>query len=358
MGPQQKRSFLPYSRGINPGDLRLGSLFLNPLDPDDGLESKRFEYQPSLKQEEYDEHVAPWLRDEQLDERGFRLEFQITSNTSLALQFSDLLKAEGSGHSTTTATLIGASGRRLKIKSPEKFLKEEVIKQPGAQEWIRNQASILFSGWFGNNFKAPEIWMVTGVQLVTRGNVHVGSSKSISGTLGASGDPGAALGIPPGLTKVGSEARHGHGSEANSGYGYSGERVWAAQFMKVKIEYGTKEDKTLKSLTHKAVPATILSLELEDIADLGARGIRGTEKEREDANGQMFVKPPKPIGRIVVDEEEDDSDSDGIKLGDEEYVNSLSGTNWEMHDEALKYLRDAEIAQTRSTQISPELVKD
>ena len=45
MPPQQKRSFLPYERGINPEDLRLGSLYLNPLDPDDGLESKRFEYQ-------------------------------------------------------------------------------------------------------------------------------------------------------------------------------------------------------------------------------------------------------------------------------------------------------------------------
>lgn len=200
--------------------------------------------------------------------------------------------------------------------------------------------------------------MVTGVQLVTRGNVHGGSSTSTNAAFGASGDPGAAFGVPPGLTKVGGEFSHGHGNEANSGYGYSGERVWAAQFMKVKIEYGTKEDKTLKSSTHKAVPATILSLELEDIADLGANGIRGTKKEREDANGQMLVKPPKPIGRIVIDEEEDGSDSDGIELGDEEYVKSLSGTNWEMHDEALKYLRDNEIAQTRSTSISPELVKD
>lgn len=189
--------------------------------------------------------------------------------------------------------------------------------------------------------------MVTGVQLVTRGNVHVGSSKAIHAKLGASGDPGAALGIPPGLTKVGAEGGHGHSSEASSGYGYSGERVWAAQFMKVKIEYGTKEDKALKATAHHAVPATILSLELEDIADLGAKGIRG----------QALAKVPEPIGRIVVGGEEEDSDSDGIELGDAEYVDALSGTNWGMHEEASKYLRDAEVAQTRSTSNSPELVK-
>lgn len=355
MGPQQKRSFLPYSRGINPADLRLGSLYLNPLDPDDGLESKRFEYQQNLKQKEYNKHIAPWLRDEQKDERGFRLDFQVTKHTSLAVQFSDFIKAEGSAHSTIAATLAGKSGRRLKIRSPEGFLKEEVIKQPGAQEWIRTQASILYSGWFGNNFKAPEIWMVTGVQYVTAGDVMLGSSRSLNGTLGAYGDLGAAFSAPPGMAKVGAEFKHGSGSEANSGYGFNDERVWAAQFMKVRIEYGTKEDKILKSKSNKPVPATILSLELEDIADLGARGIRGTEKEREDANGQMFVKPPKPVGRIVVDEEGDASeDSDGIQLDDEEYVKSLRDTNWEMHDEASKYLQDPEIAQTRSISLSPE----
>jgi len=45
MAPKEKRSFLPYSRGVDPEALRLGSLYLNPLDPEDGLESKRFEYQ-------------------------------------------------------------------------------------------------------------------------------------------------------------------------------------------------------------------------------------------------------------------------------------------------------------------------
>merc|ERR1712093_214361 len=171
-----------HTRGINPEDLRLGSLYLNPLDPDDGLESKRFEYQEDLEQEEYEEHVSKWIRREQKDERGCSLDFELSKDTSLALKFSDLMKAEGNANSTVTATLEGKSGRRLKIKKPEKFLRDEVMAQEGVQEWIRTQASISFKGHFGmHKFKAPEIWMVTGIQLITGGDVHVGSSRSVTG---------------------------------------------------------------------------------------------------------------------------------------------------------------------------------
>lgn len=41
-----QRSFLPYTRGVEPLALRIGSLFLDPLNPDDGLEDKRCEFVP------------------------------------------------------------------------------------------------------------------------------------------------------------------------------------------------------------------------------------------------------------------------------------------------------------------------
>jgi hypothetical protein len=41
---KQKRTFLPYQRGIHPEALRLGSLYINPLEPTDGFASRRFEY--------------------------------------------------------------------------------------------------------------------------------------------------------------------------------------------------------------------------------------------------------------------------------------------------------------------------
>ncbi|KAH7336624.1 hypothetical protein BKA65DRAFT_553262 [Rhexocercosporidium sp. MPI-PUGE-AT-0058] len=354
MAPQQKRSFLPYTRGINPEDLRLGSLYLNPLDPDDGLESKRFEYQEDLEQEEYEAHVQKWIRREQKDERGCSLDFEISKETLLALNFSDWVKAEGNAHSTVTATLEGKSGRRLKIKKPEKFLRDEVMAQEGVQEWVRTQASISFKGHFGmHKFKAPEIWMVTGIQLITGGDVHVGSSRSVSGTVGASADVGAALGGPPRVAAIGAEASHGHNSEANNAYGYDDERVWAAQFMEVKIEYGTEADKAIKSKDNTLVPATITTFQLEDIADLRARGIRASQNLRAQANGQTYTKPPKPIARVVItgEDEEDDSDDEGIKLSDHPYTQALKNTDWEMYNECSQYLVDA---QTRRRSTTPE----
>ncbi|KAL2063778.1 hypothetical protein VTL71DRAFT_5583 [Oculimacula yallundae] len=361
MAPQQKRSFLPYERGINPEDLRLGSLYLNPLDPDDGLERKRFEYQEELEQDEYEKHIHNWIRREQKDENGCSIDFVISQDSSLGVKFSDLIKAEGNSASTITATLEGKSGRRLKIKKPEKFLRDEVMVQEDVQEWLRTQASIAFKGIFGmHRFKAPEIWMCTGVQLVTDGLVHVGSSRSMNGTVGASGDVGLAFGAPPGVAAIGAEAHHGRSSAANNTYGYGGERVWAAQFMEVKIEYGSKEDKKIRSKDNGFVPATITTFQLEDIADLRARGIRASQNLRAEANGQKYVKPPKPVARVMTsgeeqEEENSDGDDDEIHFSDHPYMEVLQDTDWEMYDECSQYLTDA---KTRRRSTTPEEVKE
>ena len=44
LGGRQKRTFLPYETAVLPEDLRLGSLYLNPLEPVNGLARDRFEY--------------------------------------------------------------------------------------------------------------------------------------------------------------------------------------------------------------------------------------------------------------------------------------------------------------------------
>jgi hypothetical protein len=41
---EEKRTFLPYSRGIQPKDLRVGSLYIDPVNPVGGVEDQRFEY--------------------------------------------------------------------------------------------------------------------------------------------------------------------------------------------------------------------------------------------------------------------------------------------------------------------------
>jgi hypothetical protein len=39
---------LPYGRGISPDELRLGSLYLDPHNPNVGLEKLRFEYKEKM----------------------------------------------------------------------------------------------------------------------------------------------------------------------------------------------------------------------------------------------------------------------------------------------------------------------
>jgi hypothetical protein len=103
----------------------------------------------------------------------------------------------------TLVTLQGASGRRVKIKRPEDFL-EEVVRQPKLEEWVRTHSSVTYRAKYSlhGEWKAPELWLVTGVQYITGGAFHSegSTSKDLSGHAGA--DISAAAGGPPGLVKA------------------------------------------------------------------------------------------------------------------------------------------------------------
>jgi hypothetical protein len=310
----------------------------------------------SLTPKQYEARIQPWIWPEQKDE-PCSLGFEVSKDSSLALKFSDFLKAEEHSDSSVEAALVGKRGRRLKIKKPEKFLREEVLTQPDAKDWIKKQASILFKSFWGNyKFRAPEIWMCTGVQLVTGGDVHVGASRSVNETVAAKADVGAAAGSPPKIGEVGVEVTHGHSGRNNNDYGHEDERVWAAQFMQVKIEYGDQGDKNPKTSDTKVVPAEITTFWLEDIADLKGRGIRGGLEQRAAANGLKKEKAPEPIGNIVVgeEEEEEEEQDEGIELSDKVYVEELKETDWEMYDKCSLYLVHA---QTGRRSPSPEPLK-
>ena len=159
------------------------------------------------------------------------------------------------------------------------------------------------------------------------------------------------------IGEVGVEVTHGHSGRNNNDYGHEDERVWAAQFMQVKIEYGDQGDKNLKTSDRKVVPAEITTFRLEDIADLKGRGIRGSLEQRAAANGLKKEKAPEPIGNIVVgeeEEEEEEEQDEGIGLSDKVYVEELKETDWEMYDKCSLYLVHA---QTGRKSPSPEPVK-
>ncbi|KIW07369.1 hypothetical protein, variant [Verruconis gallopava] len=291
-----------------------------------------------VDQDQYESEIKPYSWREQRDDRGVSLDFAISKDTAAGFHFSEWLHIDGEANAKIAAVLEGRQGRRLKLRYPQKFLKEKVMTQQGCDEWIRTQASISFKGKFGHHkWKAPEIWMVTGLQLVTGGDVYAAGSrdKKVEGGLGA--DPSVAAGLPPGTLKVKAEASHEHSEQASNGYGYEDERVWAAQFMEIDIEYGDDDDPALqkREKSKDMLPKTIADFRLKDIADLRARGIRGLKSD-----GEKRLQP-KLRARIVAHEDEElPEDPDGIDIDELPYVDALKGTSWDDYYECFRYLDD------------------
>ena len=360
MSTTQIHSFLPYERGINPEDIRIGSLYLDIFNIEESKQRERFEYRRDLKtQAEYEKAIEPWSTKPQIDTKGYGINFELSKETSMSVKFSEWIKAEGGDDGKVTAILEGDSGRRLRIKEyvnfhkcdqmclgtkcslrTDSFLEESVMKQPGIDKWIRTQASISRKAFFGHQFKAPKIWLVTGVQLVTNGDVHTGSSRHTKLGFGAGVDVGLLAGGPPGVGAVEVEGGHEHNAQAGNHFGYEGERVWAAQFMEVSFEFSSTPDPT-----DKDHPKTIAKFQLEDIADLKARGLRAGQDVRLQAEGHSIRPPPPLVARITFAKDRinvAEKESKAIQIDDHPYVTSMKDTDWESYNECLKFLADAD----------------
>lgn len=89
-----------------------------------------------------------------------------------------------------------------------------------------------------SRWKAPSIWLVTGVHLISDGRVHAGWNAGLNMQGGISADAGTLAGGPP----TGKPAADVQGSlkkniHMENLYGQSGERVWCAQFMELAVDF-------------------------------------------------------------------------------------------------------------------------
>ena len=114
----QKRTFLPYLRGIPSRALRLGSLYMNPLAPMDTLASLSFRFMGTEKnQSVYEAAVGKWTWDELGDiDRPFAMEFEATKARSLGIGFTDFLSGNKTTSDRTLVKIQGESGRRMQIE--------------------------------------------------------------------------------------------------------------------------------------------------------------------------------------------------------------------------------------------------
>ncbi|KAL5444399.1 hypothetical protein PMIN06_008410 [Paraphaeosphaeria minitans] len=341
LGGQQKRRFLPYETPVLPEDLRLGSLYLNPLEPVDGLARDRFEYREDLvEQSEYDTHISNFTRREVVV-KGYAHQFQRSHMSSAGLSFTSFLGLGSKRENSVQITLTGTSGRRVRIRNPEAFL-EEVIKQPGLDEWLRMHATAKYkSRYSASTWTAPELWLVTGLQYVSGGQYHFedNATKELSAHGGV--DLGAAAGGPAGVARIQAEARHKGANGAQNGAVQEDECVWAAQFMPVKIEFGPQAPDT-KLSGRGWFPKTIKTIYLEDIKDLEFQGVRASDNPVSEETPELVARIATAQGdRDLGVSEEEDSEGEEVEefvIDDGTYVQSLQNANFEMHNKYTTYL--------------------
>ena len=219
------------------------------------------------------------------------------------------------------------------------------MKQPGAHEWICRHASVehkaLFGGG-GDKWKAPKIWMVTGIQYITGGDIHSTGSASSKTTGTAGVDLSLALNTPPGSAKAKVEGSQERSKEATTDYKHEQERVWAAQIYPVNIEYGLEEDGVIPA---KGKPKTIATFALSDVQDLKKAGIRDRDnKDLDQPTGPV----PNLIGRVTVQhstESVPDDDGETVKslvIDDAQYIANKTNTDWNQYNMYKNLLREAE----------------
>jgi len=220
-------------------------------------------------------------------------------------------------------TISGKSGRRLQLADPEAFLNEVLLKSEAARSWLSAKLSVLHRMPLVAKVqkavsKPPKIWMVTGVQYVQGGAVTSVSNSAWSGSLHATipmPDPTlvAAIAAIPSVEATASATISG-GTAAI--YGHAEERVWAAQFRALEVEFRGPSDKE----------AGQGWIELHDAKNLGRYGLRagGAREGREEGRASRAQVAGVSDGHLLSSE----ADSQSV-------LDTMLAVDWTLLEELL-----------------------
>ncbi|KAI1745817.1 hypothetical protein F4680DRAFT_4 [Xylaria scruposa] len=366
----QKNTYLPYTRGIPPDELRLGSLYLDPHNPNLGLEKFRFEYKEKiLSSEKYWESIQAWTGEPEVDDIApYVLTFQSSTEWAAQAKVIDAANIGADRSRTRDVSIVGTQARRYQIKKPEKFLRQQVLAQPDVKKWIVDRLSISFyARWkhhqkTGEPWKAPSIWLVTGVHLISDGRVHSGWNVGVDVHGGIRADPGTLTGGPPtGASVADVQGSLNRNIQMENLYGQSGERVWCAQFMELAVDFtnGPSRDESQGWHTRLFPRKEIEVLQLRQVEDLGVGGVRrrATFKQPPQSSSIDWKKhQAQIIGLQTTGEDTDvtgtadddavdatertdiDEPLDKMVVSDLPYNQDLSGQDWETFEDYLAYL--------------------
>ncbi|KAH8162121.1 hypothetical protein CIB48_g6139 [Xylaria polymorpha] len=366
----QKNTYLPYTRGIPPDELRLGSLYLDIYNPNLGLEKLRFEYrEKSLSNEKYWESIQAWTGEPEVDDIApYVLRFQASTEWASQAKVIDAINLGADKTKTRDVSIVGTQARRYQIKKPERFLTQQVLTQPEVKKWIIDRLSISFyARWkhhqqTGEPWKAPSIWMATGVHLISDGCVHSGWNVGLDVHGGVRADLGTLTGGPPtGVSAADVEGSLNQNIQMENLYGQRGERIWCAQYMELAVNFtnGPQRDESQGWFTRLFPKKEIAVFQLRQVEDLGVGGVRrrATFKQSSPSSSIDWKKhEAKIIGLQTTGEDTDEMGSAGddsadsterrdndepldkMVVSDLPYNQDLSGQDWETFQDYLAYL--------------------
>lgn len=354
--PHEKYTYLPYSRGIDPTRLRLGSLVLDPYNPATGLETNRCKYRARQvvsvrrlttftdseyrsSQEDYWKAIEPWAGDAQLDS-PCALEFEASHDWAVGAKVAGAFHGDWEKQASNHVTIEGVSGRRFEIEEPLRFFSEEVFSHPDAKSWIQKQASISLANRVKNrlkhrneHWKSPDMWVCTGIQLITGGRAVAGVSKKALTGISATVDPGMAHGVPTGQSAVSMNGSHQASSSSTNQYQHKDERIWAAQFHQINVEFtkseaGRKDD---------------LLVDLRQIEDLGAGAVRAGWSSDDDSEDERVSMPgvARIIGFVDIQagntQRKQSENVHDIEISTNTYSEQMNDIDWKLYEEHSKY---------------------
>ncbi|RYP18996.1 hypothetical protein DL765_003579 [Monosporascus sp. GIB2] len=264
MDGTEKATYLIFGRGQDPKKLRLGNLVMFPNNPT-----------------ESDPYICPlselykWTGDA-TEEPTLTIERRGSNDKGASMKLFSSLGGDTSWSKGSSLRVEGKNARRFQIDRTTEFLNSEILSSPEAIRWLNERIFLSKNQYRLNRLKMgmsrhPQVWMVTGIQMLSDATVRsgrTGSAKAgvnlqvptpelalvMAAALGADGGMGSA---DVSISKEG---------ESNVEYYHQDERVWAAQFRRLKLSF--IKDGMAQLGSEKKVS-------IDALVDLGLRGMKG-----------------------------------------------------------------------------------
>ncbi|KUI72445.1 Metacaspase-1 [Cytospora mali] len=303
MNRHEKSTYLVFRDGRDPEKLKLGNLVISPKNP---LDDDHYTCPYNLSD------LHQWTDNPQT-QSCLSITVQDSRARQASLNAACCIEAARGSVDTSYIHIEGSNARRFQIEHTTEFLNRMIMSSPGAKAWLNSRITVAKHMYYLNQLKfgssrRPQIWMVTGVQLLSDVTVRYRRESSSSRDLNFRVPPPEAGTLAANFIlandnmAIGGASLSLSTSSANDvAYSHVDERVWAAQFRRLNVDF------------RKEGAAFDRRISLKDLLDLGHLGIRGAVTQGVDEASQI----------TGVDEDDANERSVGIEETDKELFKKI-----------------------------------